>query len=444
LPVNAYLSKRDSTWEVDPGWRPVVKALKLLSMSFPNRLRFLGLLLLCLAALGFPTAAGAEPEELSPEGSASAPPVQGRAVDSPQGESILTLGEDPTEPGSGSDLQTSDGTGTESFSPRAPLFPIRDNPEVRHFLEWFQSGSRRPIVERWLERSGRYADMIQGVLRDKGLPEDLMFTAMIESGFNPIAVSRAGAKGLWQFMTPTARRYGLRVDRWVDERLDPEKSTVAAARYLGDLHALFGSWELAKAGYNAGEMKVLRAIKLFGTSDFWELTRGRFLRDETKNFVPAIQAATLIGREPERYGFTASQTEPLVYEVAPVPSGLSLSRVAVAAGVDLDILCDLNPELRMKQTPPGGSYLLKFPVGASERFVEGQQRERAHRLAAAGRGRHADKPRIHIVQSKETVGSIARRYGISAAELVRWNELDGGARIRPGDRLRIVAAAPAD
>jgi membrane-bound lytic murein transglycosylase D len=313
-------------------------------------------------------------------------------------------------------------------------------------VERFQTGSRRPVVERWIERSGRYAEMIQGVLRGKGLPEDLMFTAMIESGFNPVAVSRAGAKGLWQFMAPTARRYGLRVDRWVDERLDPEKSTVAAARYLSDLHALFGSWELAKAGYNAGEMKVLRAMKSLGTRDFWELTRGRILRDETKNFVPAIQAATLIGRDPERYGFIASQTGPLVYEVASVPSGFALSRVAVASGVDLDVLCDLNPELRMKQTPPGGSYLVKFPVGSSERFVEGQHRERVAKLAPGARGRHAGKPEIHIhiVQSRETVGSIAKRYGISAAALVRLNELDGGARIRPGDRLRIVAAAPAD
>jgi membrane-bound lytic murein transglycosylase D len=167
-------------------------------------------------------------------------------------------------------------------APRAHLspYPVVMNDQVRFFFERF-TGERRDTVDLWLSRAGRYLGMIRDVLRRNGLPEDLAFTAMIESGFNPLAVSRAGAKGLWQFMAATARRYGLRVDQWVDERLDPEKATGAAAAYFRDLHAIFGSWTLAQAAYNAGEMKVLKALRASGSKDFWPLTRTSLLRRET-------------------------------------------------------------------------------------------------------------------------------------------------------------------
>src|SRR5919106_3391977 len=153
--------------------------------------------------------------------------------------------------------------------------------------------------------------MIRNVLKTRGLPEELAYTAMIESGFNPVAVSRVGAKGMWQFMAATARRYGLRVDQWIDERLDPQKSTVAAASYLRDLHGIFGSWALAQAAYNAGEMRVIRALRVTGEKDFWPLTRTQHLARETKDFVPQIQAAVVIGRDPGRDGFSVKDLDPI-------------------------------------------------------------------------------------------------------------------------------------
>ncbi len=323
-------------------------------------------------------------------------------------------------------------------------YRVEYNARVRQFLDRFQTGDRRAAVERWLVRSGRYLPMIFSVFREKGLPEELVFTAMIESGFNPVAVSKAGAKGLWQFMAPTARRYGLRVDRWVDERLDPEKSTVAAAHYLRDLYALFGSWDLAKAAYNAGEMKVSRAIQGMGTTDFWTLARGRLLRQETKDFVPAIHAATLIGQEPERYGFVVAPDDPLRYELVTVSRATPLNRIAVQASVALEDLERLNPELRLKQTPPG-PYALKVPAGGADRIQAALEREATPRRMAlahaAGKTRAAQTHAldIHIVQPRETLTAIAKRYRVSVAELLHWNDLTETARIFPGDRLRVTS-----
>jgi membrane-bound lytic murein transglycosylase D len=324
---------------------------------------------------------------------------------------------------------------TVSAMPSA-AYRVHDNQHVRFFLDRFQTGYRRAVIESWLVRAGRYLPMILDVFRQKGLPDELVFTAMIESGFNPLAVSHAGAKGLWQFMAPTARLYGLRVDRWLDERLDPEKSTVAAANYLRDLYNQFGSWDLAQAAYNAGEVRVQRAIQGTGSRDFWRLHRSPLLLEETKNFVPAIHAATLIGRQPERYGFTVVPEEPLRYEQVTVPRGSRLVRLAALSGVTVQDLESLNPELRQKQTPPDSTYELKVPLGSSDAV------QTALRMEAVPH-KHAPAPRagIHVVKSGETLWRIARQYGVSSTQLVKWNALEKPDRIFPGERLQVTAAS---
>ncbi|MBI3625417.1 MAG: transglycosylase SLT domain-containing protein [Candidatus Rokubacteria bacterium] len=327
-------------------------------------------------------------------------------------------------------------------------FPVETNGAVQHFVERFQTGSRREVVGRSLDRSTRYLEMIRQVLRKKGLPEDLAFTAMVESGFNPLAVSRAGAKGLWQFMEQTARRYGLRVDRWVDERLDPEKSTEAAAEYLKDLFAQFGHWFLAQAAYNAGEVKVARAVERTRSNDFWTIARGRWLREETKQFVPQIQAAALIAREPERYGFQVNPEPPMVYEVVSVPFSVELKKLAALAGLPAQTLSELNPELRRGTTPPGRPYFLKVPAGSVAVMadvleqIEAQRPKAAKSQAARAPKSSASPPPagIHVVKPRDTLSEIAERYGVSVSELLRLNGLDPEARIYPGDRIRVVVS----
>jgi peptidoglycan lytic transglycosylase D len=312
------------------------------------------------------------------------------------------------------------------------------NSQVKAFLDRF-TGDRRQIVGMWLERSTRYLGMIRDVLRNRGLPEDLAFTAMIESGYNPLAVSRAGAKGLWQFMAATARRYGLRVDEWVDERLDPEKSTSAAASYLRDLHVQFGSWALAQAAYNAGEVTVTRAIRATRSTDFWVLARTKFLRQETKEFVPQIHAATMIGREPARYGFEPVDVGAAAFDRVSVPPSTDLRRLSSAAGVSKDALLTMNPVLVQGVTPPGRPYDLKIPVGSRPDIVAAlvtrtpvaSAGPTAVRTARQGTG-------VHVVRPHDTVSTIARRYGISVTNVLQWNSLERRDLIKPGDRLRVA------
>lgn len=326
----------------------------------------------------------------------------------------------------------------------APAYPVVVNPQVQYFLDLF-TGKRREVVTLWVSRSGRYLAMIRETLRAKGLPEDLAYTAMIESGFKPDAVSRVGAKGMWQFMAATARRYGLRVDSWVDERYDPEKSTVAAAGYLRDLYKQFGSWSLAQAAYNAGEMKVARAIRNTGSSDFWTLAESKYLRRETKDFVPQIHAATVIGRDPDRYGFEFDEAEPIAIDTVRVPPHTDLRRLAASSGVPFATLRSLNRVLLRGITPPGKVWELRVPAGSRDTMLTALAPRRpappmqlaavvagkATRVAAVGRD-------VHVVRPRDTVVSIARQYGVSVGDVLRWNSLQQQARIRPGDRLRVA------
>jgi peptidoglycan lytic transglycosylase D len=322
-----------------------------------------------------------------------------------------------------------------------PEYPVVITPQVQYFLDLF-TGKRREIVNLWVSRSGRYLGMIREVLRSRGLPEDLAYTAMIESGFKPDAVSRVGAKGMWQFMAPTARRYGLRVDSWVDERYDPEKSTVAAAAYLRDLHAQFGSWSLAQAAYNAGEVKVLRAIRKTGSSDFWTLAESKYLRRETKDFVPQIHAATVIGRDPDRYGFEFDEAEPIAVETVRVPGRTDLRRLAASSGVPFETLRALNRVLVRSVTPPGRTWELRVPEGSLGAVQTALVPRRQAPVARAAAGKvtrvSASGADVHVVRPRDTVTSIARQYGVSVTEVLRWNSLEGQARIRPGDRLRVA------
>jgi membrane-bound lytic murein transglycosylase D len=329
---------------------------------------------------------------------------------------------------------------TTEIASSVDRYPVVTNSQVGYFLDLF-TRERRDVINQWLNRSGKFLGMIRDTLSRHGLPEELAFTAMIESGFNPIATSHAGARGLWQFMATTARRYGLRVDHWVDERLDPEKSTMAAAAYLRDLYNLFGSWFLAQAAYNAGEGTISRAIRATGSSDFWALARTGFLQSETKEFVPRILAATHIAREPIRYGFEPPAISAPIEERVAVPGSTDLRWVSASSGIAIDTLRSMNPVLVRGITPPGGVYELNVPPGTKSGVLAALQRP--HRGAVSSRGNSgtirafAGDHQIHVVRPRDTVDGIARRYGVSVGDVIRWNSLAKQDQIRPGDRLRV-------
>ncbi len=364
-------------------------------------------------------------------------------VDDPGGEVEVDEGVGPEGEGPvpgdsryGQDLlDDAEAEGTVRVPPglAVPTYPVVINAPVEALIDQFVARDRERFGM-WISRSGRYLPMIQRIFREKGLPEELAYTAMIESGFSPRAVSRVGAKGMWQFMEATGRRYGLVINRWMDERLDPVKSTIAAAQYLGDLYGLFGHWFLAQAGYNAGESRVGRAIQRARTSDFWALTQTRHLPDETKLFVPQILAATVITRAPSRYGFDVTLESPLAFDEVVLRRSLDLDTIAGLSGVSVDTIRDLNPSLLARITPPFGTYALRLPPGVGPRFEAALQAASPSSLPSWT---------VHRIGRNQTLTEIARLYRVTVQRLAELNHLPGG-RLRGIRELVVpVASAPA-
>lgn len=321
------------------------------------------------------------------------------------------------------------------YDPRRKRLPVVLNSKVQYYMGYFQTSGRR-FFEKWLQRSGQYIPMMSEILNKKGLPTDLVYLAMIESGFNVRARSHAAAVGPWQFIRPTALRYGLRVDSWVDERMDPEKSTVAAANYLGDLYEMFQSWELAAAGYNCGEHRVQAAIDTYNVYDYWVIS-DLALPKETRDYVPKLMAALIIAKDPHKYGFSGIyMNEPLRYEKVSVPPQKSLNDIARIIGASNQTLKELNPNLRHGVTPPGGLYEIKVPPGYG-RVVASKQLEigSLRTIASVGYSGSGDSSRYKVKRG-DSLGRISNRYNVSVASIKKANRLNGSL-IRVGQVLTI-------
>jgi membrane-bound lytic murein transglycosylase D len=312
--------------------------------------------------------------------------------------------------------------------------PIVINERVEHFVQYFQTTAKKIFVN-WLARSERYIPFMRNLLREGGLPEDLVYMALIESGFNPYAYSRRKASGPWQFIYFTGKRYGLKVNWWVDERRDPEKSTIAAAKYLKDLYDLFECWYLAAAGYNAGEGKIINAMKRYRTEDFWELTKYRYLKRETKDYVPQMIAAALIAKDPERYGFVGIEyQEPLRYEKVSVPAVTDLRLIAKACEAPVEELKGLNPELLRWCTPPDSQeYEIRVPFGKKDLFLKNFE-------ALPRQDRFQFKS--HIVRKGDTLGGIARLYRVDLEPILELNRLKRSSPLSVG--MNLIIPIPKD
>ncbi len=370
--------------------------------------------------------------------------------------------------------------------------PVTMTPKVKRFIKYYTKTNRK-LFQRWLDRSNKYIYLSKDIFRRHGLPEELVCLAFAESGFNPHAYSRAGAGGMWQFMPATGKAYNLKINKWVDERRDFEKSTVAAAKFLKYLHNYYGDWYLAIASYNAGFYKIKRAVKKYDSNDFFELAKHPYLKNETKSYVPKFLALMIIHNNYLEYGFRPPNTEPLLYDNVKIDKQINLYTVAQLIDTDISVLKELNPALKLPFTPPNTAYKLKVPYGKKEDLVNKISKLSKDELLQvkiykAKKGQYVKSiakkfnasekeikdinglryskilynhdiyipikkyfnysyyksfakdvrkkaPKVHIVKRGDNFYNIAHKYGLSLYDLIRLNQGINYKRIRPGQAI---------
>jgi membrane-bound lytic murein transglycosylase D len=313
--------------------------------------------------------------------------------------------------------------------------PLTVNEYVLAYLHFFQTPRGRAIIENGLRRMGRYRPMIEKVLKEEGLPQDLIYMSQAESAFQPVAVSNKQAVGLWQFVAARAREYGLQRTWWIDERQDPEKSTRAAARHLRDLYTQFNDWYLAMAAYDTGPGNVQKGIERTGYADFWELYKRNVLLPETKNYVPIILAMAIIGKDPQRYGIDVQPDPYIETDVVKPGHPIDLRLVAETIDVDVETLRGINPELLRMVTPASSEFELRLPAGTADRFVDGIGSIPPDKWVSWRR---------HRVEEGESIAAVARDYHVTAAAIADANGLDVLEPLEVGQKLIIPAAARSD
>ena len=346
-------------------------------------------------------------------------------------------------------VETPSPEATASAGPSGPQetlynIPVVIDQSVQSHIRFFNT-SIRDRFEQWLVRFNRYRPLVDKIFAEFNLPSDLVHLSLVESGFNPYAYSRAKATGPWQFMKGTGKLYGLRIDHYVDERRDPIKSTVAAARYLRDLYDIFGTWPLAMAAYNAGEGKVLRALQKAQAESFSDISRTKLIRVETKQYVPRIMAATIIARNPDQYGFTQNPVPPHEFEEVIVTRSLHFRAISNVTGIPYNDLRLLNPELRRDATPPDEvGYHLKVPVGMRSKVVELLERVPTHKFPPMSMmaDRDVSRPKVsashwYRVRMGDTLQKISRKFGIPIKVIKSRNNISGPV-IRAGELLNLA------